>query len=617
MANNPNTHFILVDNSYSFEPEWSASFGTPVSSFQVDISGNMYVTGDGTSFNQPNSSFVRLYKRDGDDRGNFLVNTGSLGIIHNDVTTMVVDNSQSIFVANRRVLKYLSGSDGYTTASWTSSLITPSQNIMEMKLDGVGNIYTFGITNRTTNTSSRAFLDFHYHASQSNQIVKWDRTTANAYTASWSGSFIPSTVLTPLNLMVDSEGSAFTSFGYYTSSLGGSHGGNIVPFTTVFDVSSSYEGPDRIYNAVLIKPKSTARKTTFNFSRPGPWAVVRSGSLVVSSIWIKPSSSLDPAYNDPTPLYSTKGFNLSPASSSAVEIYFGNAASNGGKRVDLQTGSNFTSNGRFITSSTTSGTRIEYGDNGWQRVVTAYYVSASTVTNQQFSYHGQVFSTGMDLYYGGAQIESSSTANTSSALTAASDYVPNFGRTATTIRDTVWTGGSSAQSFVTGSAPQAGRWSMVVDKNQNIYVSSPSPSGSNNVSIVRWSYQSGQSGQNRYTISHEYTASATTVNNGLALYETDSESLLFQIARGNSVGVNSSSSINVINTSNLTLSASFAHSSSIKPADILSHIQVSPQKNIYVVTEYPSTVYVYQWNGVSGWDKKSYTYTFNNKINTF
>jgi hypothetical protein len=101
------------------------------------------------------------------------------------------------------------------------------------------------------------------------------------------------------------------------------------------------------------------------------------------------------------------------------------------------------------------------------------------------------------------------------------------------------------------------------------------------------------------------------------LYETDSESLLFQIVRGNSVGANASSSINVINTSDLTLSASFAHSSSIKPADTLSHIQVSPQKNIYVVTEQPATVYVYQWNGVNGWDKKSYTYTFNNKINTF
>ena len=609
MANNPNTHFILVDNSYSFEPEWSASFGTTVNSFQVDISGNMYVTGDGTSFTQPNETQVRLYNKDGGDRGNFLVNTGSLGIIHNDVTTMAVDNSQSIFVANRRVLKYLSGS--YATPIWSSSLITPAQNIMEVKLDGSGNIYSFGITNRSTNTSSRAFLDFHYYASQSNQIVKWDRTTANEYTASWSGSFRPSTVLTPINLMVDSEGSAFTSFGYYTSSLGGSSGGNIVPFTTVFDVTSSYEGPDGVYNAVLIKTKDTTRKTTFNFSRPGPWAVVRSGSLVVSSLWIKPSSSLDP------PVYSTKGFNVSPAPTSAVEIYFGNAASNGGKRVDLRTGSNFISDGRFITSSTTSGTRIEYGDNGWQRVITAYYVSASTVTNQQFSYHGQVFATGMDLYYGGAQIESSSAANTSSALTAASDYVPNFGRTATTIRDTVWTGGSSATSFVTGSAPQAGRWSMVIDKNQNMYISGPSPSGSNNVSIVKWVYQSGQSGQAKYIISNQYSSSATTVNCGLALYETDSESLLFQIVRGNSVGANASSSINVINTSDLTLSASFAHSSSIKPADTLSHIQVSPQKNIYVVTEQPATVYVYQWNGVNGWDKKSYTYTFNNKINTF
>lgn len=609
MANELNTHFILADNSYSFEPEWSASFGTTVNSFQVDISGNMYVTGDGTSFTQPNETQVRLYNKDGGDRGNFLVNTGSLGIIHNDVTTMAVDNSQSIFVANRRVLKYLSGS--YATPIWTSSLITPAQNIMEVKLDGSGNIYSFGITNRSTNTSSRAFLDFHYYASQSNQIVKWDRTTANEYTASWSGSFRPSTVLTPINLMVDSEGSAFTSFGYYTSSLGGSSGGNIVPFTTVFDVTSSFEGPDGVYNAVLIKPKDTTRKTIFNFSRPGPWAVVRSGSLVVSSLWIKPSSSLDP------PVYSTKGFNVSPAPTSAVEIYFGNAASNGGKRVDLRTGSNFISDGRFITSSTTSGTRIEYGDNGWQRVITAYYVSASTATNQQFSYHGQVFATGMDLYYGGAQIESSSAANTSSALTAASDYVPNFGRTATTIRDTVWTGGSSATSFITGSAPQAGRWSMVVDKNQNMYISGPSPSGSNNVSIVKWAYQSGQSGQAKYIISNQYSSSATTVNCGLALYETDSESLLFQIVRGNSVGANASSSINVINTSDLTLSASFAHSSSIKPADTLSHIQVSPQKNIYVVTEQPATVYVYQWNGVNGWDKKSYTYTFNNKINIF
>jgi hypothetical protein len=604
------THYILADNSYSFTPIWSGSFGTPVQTIQVDISGNMYVTGNGTSFTQPNQTYVRLYDSAGGDITNFLVNTGSLGISHNDATSMVVDNSQSIFVANRRVLKYLSGS--YTTPIWSSSLITPAQNIMEMKLDGSGNIYTFGITNRSTATSSRSFLDFHYYASQSNQIVKWDRTIANEYTASWSGSFIPSTVLTPLNLMVHSEGSAFTSFGYYTSSLGASSGGNVVPFTTVFDVTSSYEGPDGVvYNAVLIKPKSTTRKTTFNFSRPGPFAVVRIGSLVVSSIWIKPSSSLD----NSTPTYSTKGFNLSPASTSAVEIYFGNATSNGGKRVDLQTGSNFTSDGRFITSSTTTGTKLEYGQNGWQRIVTAYYVSASTATNQQFSYHGQIFSTGMDLYYGGAQIESSSAANTSSALISASDYVPNFGRTVTTIRDTVWTGG--ATSFITGSAPQAGRWSMVVDKNQNMYISGPSPSGSNNVSIVKWAYQSGQSGQAKYTISHQYSSSATTINCGLALYETDSESLLFQIVRGNSIGTSASSSINVINTSDLTLSASFAHSSSIKPADTLSHIQISPQKNIYVVTEQPSTFYVYQWNGVDGWNKQSYTYTFNNKINTF
>lgn len=611
MSTSKYTHFTLRDNGYGMAKIWSASFGTPIRSFQVDTgdgTGNMYVTGDGTSFTQPNETRVRLYNKDGGDRSNFLVNTGSLGISHNDVTTMAVDNSQSIFVANRRILKYLSGS--YATPIWTSSLITPAQNIMEVKLDGSGNIYSFGITNRSTNTSSRAFLDFHYYASQSNQIVKWDRTTANEYTASWSGSFRPSTVLTPINLMVDSEGSAFTSFGYYTSSLGGSSGGNIVPFTTVFDVTSSFEGPDGVYNAVLIKPKDTTRKTTFNFSRPGPWAVVRSGSLVVSSLWIKPSSSLD------TPVYSTKGFNVSPAPTSAVEIYFGNAASNGGKRVDLQTGSNFISNGRFITSSTTSGTRIEYGDNGWQRVITAYYVSASTATNQQFSYHGQVFSTGMDLYYGGAQIESSSAANTSSALTAASDYVPNFGRTATTIRDTVWTGGSSATSFVTGSAPQAGRWSMVVDKNQNMYISGPSPSGSNNVSIVKWAYQSGQSGQAKYIISNQYSSSATTVNCGLVLYERDGEdTLLFQIARGNSIGTSASSSINVFAASNLTLTASIAYSSSVKARDVLEYIDVAPTKDIYVITKQPSTVIKYRWNGNYTWTKESYSYTHDNNIN--
>ena len=122
LANGLNTHFVVQDRGTGFVRTWSGSYGTGVNSFQVHYDGTMYVAGDGTALSGPNETYVRIYADGGGDKANFLVNTSSLGINHNDVTAMALDNSESIFVGNRRILKYLSGS--YTTPIWTSSLHT-------------------------------------------------------------------------------------------------------------------------------------------------------------------------------------------------------------------------------------------------------------------------------------------------------------------------------------------------------------------------------------------------------------------------------------------------------------------------------------------------------------
>lgn len=609
MANGLNTHFVVQDRATGFVRTWSGSYGTGVNSFQVHYDGTMYVAGDGTALSGPNETYVRIYADGGGDKANFLVNTSSLGINHNDVTAMALDNSESIFVGNRRILKYLSGS--YTTPIWTSSLHTPSSHIQELKLDISGNLYSFGINVNSSITSSRSFGYYSAFPNQSNQIIKYQKTGDNAYSPTWSGSFSPQTPLTPINLLINSEGECFSFFGYYTSSLGGSKGGNIQPITTVLETTSSVLGPNGIYNGVVIKPKATTVRTTFNQLRPTLHGIARSGSLVVQSIYIKPFDSS-----------STKGTGFPHP----LDLYFGRSDSRGGIRLRLTTGSNFSSTGRFVTmsdqgttsagSTTTNHCRIDYTSDGWSRVIAAYYVSASVSDTWNWVGLGAV-TTGMDIVYANAQLESSSAASTSSAVQNASDYFPNFGRRNTQTQNTVRAGSTTNE---TGSVPYAGRWSMLVDNNQNIYVASPSPSGSNNVSLAKLRYTSGQTGQAQYDVFKTSSQTATTVNCGLALYEREGETrLVFQAVRGNSTGANSTSSINVFSAdgTDLDLQTTIQHSSSIKTEDIISHIQVAPTKDFYVVTTSPATIWKYKWDGGYNWTKQTYTYTHNNNINFF
>lgn len=609
MANGLNTHFVVQDRGTGFVRTWSGSYGTGVNSFEVHYDGTMYVAGDGTALSGPNETYVRIYADGGGDKANFLVNTSSLGINHNDVTAMALDNSESIFVGNRRILKYLSGS--YTTPIWTSSLHTPSSHIQELKLDVSGNLYSFGINVNSSITSSRSFGYYSAFPSQSNQIIKYQKTGDNTYSPTWSGSFSPQTPLTPINLLIQSEGECFSFFGYYTSSLGGSTGGNIQPVTTVLESTSSVLGPNGIYNGVVIKPKATTVRTTFNQLRPTLQGIARSGSLVVQSIYIKPFDSS-----------STKGLGFS----TPLELYFGRNDSRGGVRLRLTTGSNFSSTGRFVTmsdqgtpstgSTITNHCRIDYTSDGWSRVIAAYYVSASVSDTWNWVGLGSI-TTGMDIVYANAQLESSSAASTSSAVQNASDYFPNFGRRNTQTQNTVRAGSTTNE---TGSVPYAGRWSMLVDNNQNIYVASPSPSGSNNVSLAKLRYTSGQTGQAQYDVFRTSIQTATTVNCGLALYEREGDTrLVFQAVRGNSTGANSTSSINVFSAdgTELDLQTTIQHSSSIKTEDIISHIQVAPTKDFYVVTTSPSTIWKYKWDGGYNWTKQTYTYTHNNNINFF
>ena len=596
-----NTHFVVQDRGTGFVRTWSGSYGTRVNSFQVHYDGTMYVVGDGTALSGPNETYVRIYASSGGDKANFLVNTSSLGINHNDVTAMVLDNSESIFVGNRRILKYLSGS--YTTPIWTSSLHTPSSHIQELKLDVSGNLYSFGINVNSSITSSRSFAYYSAFPSQSNQIIKYQKTGDNDYSPTWSGSFSPQTPLTPINLLIQSEGECFSFFSYYTSSLGGSTGGNVQPVTTVLETTSSVLGPNGIYNGVVIKPKATNIRTSFNQLVPNLHGMVRSGSLVVQSIYIKPFDSS-----------STKGLGFS----TPLELYFGRSDSRGGIRLRLTTGSNFSSTGRFVTMSNqiTNHCRIDYTSDGWSRVIAAYYVSASVSDTWNWVGLGSI-TTGMDIVYANAQLESSSAASTSSAVQNASDYFPNFGRRNTQTQPTVRTTLSTIQS---GSVPYAGRWSMLVDNNQNIYVASPSPSGSNNVSLAKLRYNSDQTGQAQYDVFKTSSQTETTVNCGLSLYEREGDTrLIFQAVRGNSTGANSTSSINVFSAdgTDLQLETTIQHSSSIKIEDIISHIQVAPTKDFYVVTTSPSTIWKYKWDGGYNWTKQTYTYTHNNNINFF
>ena len=601
MGSGLNTHFVVQDRGTGFVRTWSGSYGTRVNSFQVHYDGTMYVVGDGTALSGPNETYVRIYASSGGDNANFLVNTSSLGINHNDVTAMVLDNSESIFVGNRRILKYLSGS--YTTPIWTSSLHTPSSHIQELKLDVSGNLYSFGINVNSSITSSRSFAYYSAFPSQSNQIIKYQKTGDNDYSPTWSGSFSPQTPLTPINLLIQSEGECFSFFSYYTSSLGGSTGGNVQPVTTVLETTSSVLGPNGIYNAVVIKPKATTVRTSFNQLVPNLHGMVRSGSLVVQSIYIKPFDSS-----------STKGLVFS----TPLELYFGRNDSRGGIRLRLTTGSNFSSTGRFVTMSNqiTNHCRIDYTSDGWSRVIAAYYVSASVSDTWNWVGLGSI-TTGMDIVYANAQLESSSAASTSSAVQNVSDYFPNFGRRNTQTQPTVRTTLSTIQS---GSVPYAGRWSMLVDNNQNIYVASPSPSGSNNVSLAKLRYNSDQTGQAQYDVFKTSSQTETTVNCGLSLYEREGETrLVFQVVRGNSTGANSTSSINVFSAdgTDLQLETTIQHSSSIKIEDIISHIQVAPTKDFYVVTTSPSTIWKYKWDGGYNWTKQTYTYTHNNNINFF
>ncbi|NDD85568.1 hypothetical protein EBZ38_15005 [bacterium] len=601
MGSGLNTHFVVQDRGTGFVRTWSGSYGTRVNSFQVHYDGTMYVVGDGTALSGPNETYVRIYASSGGDNANFLVNTSSLGINHNDVTAMVLDNSESIFVGNRRILKYLSGS--YTTPIWTSSLHTPSSHIQELKLDVSGNLYSFGINVNSSITSSRSFAYYSAFPSQSNQIIKYQKTGDNDYSPTWSGSFSPQTPLTPINLLIQSEGECFSFFSYYTSSLGGSTGHNVQPVTTVLETTSSVLGPNDIYNAVVIKPKATTVRTSFNQLVPTLQGIARSGSLVVQSIYIKPFDSS-----------STKGLGFS----TPLELYFGRNDSRGGIRLRLTTGSNFSSTGRFVTMSNqiTNHCRIDYTSDGWSRVIAAYYVSASVSDTWNWVGLGSI-TTGMDIVYANAQLESSSAASTSSAVQNVSDYFPNFGRRNTQTQPTVRTTLSTIQS---GSVPYAGRWSMLVDNNQNIYVASPSPSGSNNVSLAKLRYNSDQTGQAQYDVFKTSSQTETTVNCGLSLYEREGETrLVFQAVRGNSTGANSTSSINVFSAdgTDLQLETTIQHSSSIKIEDIISHIQVASTKDFYVVTTSPSTIWKYKWDGGYNWTKQTYTYTHNNNINFF
>ena len=123
------THFILKDDGNSFTEAWTASYGSEVTSFEVDISGNLYIAGYGKGSINSNTSSVQICDSNGGLIRTLLVNTGSTGLSSfsstnvNNITAMAIDSSQSIYVANQRVLKYPSGS---SVPDWSGSLFQNS-----------------------------------------------------------------------------------------------------------------------------------------------------------------------------------------------------------------------------------------------------------------------------------------------------------------------------------------------------------------------------------------------------------------------------------------------------------------------------------------------------------
>jgi len=210
----------------------------------------------------------------------------------------------------------------------------------------------------------------------------------------------------------------------------------------------------------------------------------------------------------------------------------------------------------------------------------------------------------------GFSIVSSSTADTASATAGYTGdsalYVPN-------ITNAIYVSNSFATNHSTGTAPGyipiEGKYSILVDNEQNIYLSGPAVTSSDNYSIIKLGYSEGN-----YTLSASYATSLTTISYGLALYEkTGEDTRIFQISRENN---QSTSSINVFDK-HLNLIKSFSYTSSIKAADLLDNIQVSPTKDLYLTTKIPARTIKYKNTGGDTWELQNYTHTFSNKINYF
>ena len=594
------THFILKDDGNSFTTTWTASYGSEVTGFEVDISGNLYIAGYGRNNAGSNTSSIQICASDGSLIRNLLIDTSSIGLSNNNITTvnnitaMVIDNSQSLYVANRRVLKYPSGS---STPDWSGSFFQNLQNrsgsIMNIKLDQYKNIYAIGFMHGIPNNGQVVFdindviiqKSLLPPLSQSLNIVKWkyqsDQSGQDQYIREWSGSFTPARIPSSSNLVAWSEGATlFKNLSWNPSNA---------------KITSSQLDYNGSYNAVLVNPTSSTVRSVYNFAHPGFRAIVDSGSTYIASAYFKASGSL--------------GSQLSSI------INFATPSGPGGRNITIITSSNFAETGYFQTQSgQPSGFRVDNLEDGWNRIVIAYKVSASVSSGPRTKeLHTLISNTAMSMYWYGLSYVSSSTADTASAINNytgdSAIYVPN-------IANAIYVTGSFATNHTVGSdegyIPVEGKYDILVDKDQNIYLSGPAVTSSNNSSIIKLKYDN-----DNYTLSASYNTTPTTISNGLALYEkTEEETLIFQISRADSQGIHSSSSINVFDE-HLNLKTSFVYTSSIKAADLLDNIQVSPNKDLYLTTKIPARTIKYKWTGEYNWELQPYTHTFGNKINYF
>ena len=402
------THFILKDDGNSFEKIWSASYGSSVNFINTDISGNMYVAGYGVLSGSIETGSVIIYGSSGDVNRILYIDTSSVtGIGSNNITAAVIHPvSQSIYVANTRVLLYPSGSN---TPVWSSSLFEnlnrETGSITIIKLDSSQNIYAIGYIHSGSSTS-QDFKDpliqrsFFGPVSQSLNVVKWKYQSGQSgqdqYIREWSGSFTPARIPSSSNLVQWSEGLGFSNtLGYNPSDA---------------KVTSSFLDYNNSNNAILINPTSSITASLYRLGgsyNAGFRSRVDSGSTYIASFYIKASG-----------LEGNNSYLSSSVFGSGLFNLCNEYGQGGVKDLKFITSSFFDINKHFITASgSPNNFRIQNLSDGWNRFIVSYKISGSASTGTRSKeLHSITMNSAMSLYFYGLMYQSSSALNTASIV---------------------------------------------------------------------------------------------------------------------------------------------------------------------------------------------------------